>query len=111
MKKEGFLLDIGYITEKDDAGKEKPVIRLWCKDKEGENFVVIDKNFEPYFYAVPYTSQFYAHEGSAEEKKQQVEKIRIYRDNGTIRIKRVAVRTRPRKFSRPRSLVVQAPLF
>ena len=89
MKKEGFLLDIGYITEKDDAGKEKPVIRLWCKDKKGENFVVIDKKFEPYFYAIPYTSQFYAHEGDAEEKKQQVEKIRIYRDNGTIRIKRV----------------------
>ena len=87
MKKEGFLLDVGYRTEKDADGKEKPVIRLWCKNKEGKDFVVLDKNFEPYFYAIPHYSKFYAHD--IEEKKEQIENIRIYRDGGAIRIKRV----------------------
>lgn len=91
MIKEGFLLDIDYVTEKDEAGKEKPVIRLWCKDKEGEDFVVLDRHFEPYFYAMPDYSRFYAHDRDAEEKKAAVENINIYKDSGEIRIKRVEI--------------------
>ncbi len=94
MDKEGFLLDVSYITEKDEAGKERPVIRLWCKDKEGKNFVVQDNNFEPYFYAIPYHSHLYAEEGDIAEKKEQIENIRIYRNNGDIRVKRVEISQR-----------------
>ncbi len=96
MKKEGFLLDIDYITEKDEDKKEKPVIRLWCKSKEGEDFRVLDKNFEPYFYAFPYSysPHFYVWdteraEEELEEKKKLVEKICVDRADEEIRVKRV----------------------
>jgi DNA polymerase I len=86
MEKEGFLLDIDYITEKDVNGKEKPVIRLWCKSKEGEDFIVLDKNFEPYFYAFPLS---FGHEWDVEEKKGQIEKICIESGGEEIGVKRV----------------------
>ncbi len=90
MEKEGFLLDIDYITEKDEDGKEKPVIRLWCKSKEGADFIVLDKNFEPYFYAFPYSyPHSYSHEWNAEEKKGLIEKICVNKEGEEIRVKRV----------------------
>lgn len=90
MEKEGFLLDIDYITEKDVEGKEKPVIRLWCKNKEGANFVVLDKNFEPYFYAFPYSWDADGGEEELEEKKHLIEKICVDDRRGEeIRVKRV----------------------
>ncbi len=49
---EGLLLDVDYITQGDDNGK-RAVIRLWCKNKSGETFIILDENFKPYFYAVP----------------------------------------------------------
>lgn len=96
MEKEGFLLDIDYITEKDEDGKEKPVIRLWCKSKEGANFIVLDKSFEPYFYAFPYSysSHSYAWNAEGEEeglegKKRLVERICVGRGREEIRVKHV----------------------
>lgn len=90
MEKEGFLLDIDYITEKDVNGKEKPVIRLWCKSKEGADFIVLDKNFEPYFYAFPHSYlQSHGHEWDVEEEKGQIEKIGVDREGEEIRVKRV----------------------
>ncbi len=83
MEKEGLLLDIDYITENDEDGKGKPVIRLWCKTKDGANFVVLDKNFEPYFYAFPHAWD------AEEEEKHLVEKIRVDRGGKEIRVKRV----------------------
>ena len=85
MKREGFLLDIDYRTEKDVDGQDKPMIRLWCKSKEGADFIVLDTNFEPYFYAFPY----YGHEYDVEEKKRLIEEIRIYREGAEISVKRV----------------------
>ncbi len=83
MEKEGLLLDIDYITENDKDGKGKPVIRLWCKTRDGANFVVLDKNFEPYFYAFPHAWD------AEEEEKHLVEKIRVDRGGKEIRVKRV----------------------
>ena len=90
MEKEVFLLDIDYITEKDEEGHDKAVIRLWCKSKEGEDFIVLDKTFEPYFYAFPYShSHSYGREYDLEEQKRLIEEIRIYREAEVIGVKRV----------------------
>jgi len=94
MEKEGFLLDIDYRTEKDGDGQDKPVIRLWCKSTDGADFIVLDTNFEPYFYAFPYP---YPHsydygrkkEYDIEEQKKLIEEIRIYRESEEISVKRV----------------------
>ena len=89
MEKEGFLLDIDYITERDDTGNEKPVIRLWCKSKEGKVFVALDKSFEPYFYAFLH-SHFHSYPyRDIEETKGVVEKIRVDRGDEQISVKRV----------------------
>ncbi len=85
MEEEGFLLDIDYITEKDEKGTEKPVIRLWCKSEEGADFIVLDKNFEPYFYAFSSSPKSHDIEG----KKRQIEEIAIAREDEAIRVKRV----------------------
>ncbi|HDN68773.1 MAG TPA: hypothetical protein ENG23_04260, partial [Methanomicrobia archaeon] len=118
MKKEGFLLDIDYRTEKVGSegsggsggsrgggsrggGKEKPVVRLWCKStsesEEGSDFVVLDKDFEPYFYAFPFSyASRSEEEGEAElrEKKRLVEGICVERRSSEgageeVRVKRV----------------------
>jgi len=92
MEKEGFLLDVDYRTEKDEEGQDKPVIRLWCKSKEGADFIVLDKPFDPYFYAFPYfhpLPRSYAPESDVEEKKRLVEEIRIVREDEEISVKRV----------------------
>lgn len=47
MKLSGYLLDADYITEEGHA-----IIRLWCRDEDGV-FVVLDPDFEPYFYVIP----------------------------------------------------------
>ena len=45
------LLDIDYVTEKD-----KPVIRLFGKEKGSDDFnhiIALDRTFEPYIYVIP----------------------------------------------------------
>ncbi len=49
MKISGWLIDADYITE-----NGKAVVRLWCKDNLGRDVVVFDRNFEPYFYLIPF---------------------------------------------------------
>jgi DNA polymerase I len=51
-RKRFVLLDIDYITENDKA-----IIRLFGKikgEEEGKSIIVLDKNFKPYIYVVPY---------------------------------------------------------
>jgi DNA polymerase elongation subunit (family B) len=84
MEKEGFLLDIDYITEKDEEGHDRPVIRLWCKSKDGSDLIVLDKNFEPYFYAFPY-----GYEYDVGAIKELIEELCIDREGEEIRVKRV----------------------
>ncbi|MEM2933309.1 MAG: DNA-directed DNA polymerase [Methanocellales archaeon] len=48
MKITGWLIDADYITE-----NGKAVVRLWCKDNYGRDVVILDRNFEPYFYLIP----------------------------------------------------------
>ena len=92
MEKEGFLLDVDYITEKGENGHDRAVIRLWCKSRDGVDFVVFDKTFEPYFYAIPYSnSQFYSQEPKLADKKRLVEEICIYREDEEIGVKRVEI--------------------
>lgn len=83
MELEGFLLDIDYLTEKDGAGREKPVIRLWCKGADGSDFIVLDETFEPYFYALPDP-----HDDLGEQKRR-IEALTVDRGGEEIRVKRV----------------------
>ena len=46
MEKLLFILDADYVLTKE----EKPVIRLFCKDEDGNNFTVYYTKFLPYFY-------------------------------------------------------------
>ncbi|MEM5828092.1 MAG: DNA-directed DNA polymerase [Candidatus Aenigmatarchaeota archaeon] len=48
VEKEVFLLDIDYVLTKEF----KPVIRMFCKDLEGNNLVIYYKGFLPYFYVL-----------------------------------------------------------
>ncbi len=43
-----YPLDVDYFTE-----NGKPVIRIYGKTTEAKRIVVLDKYFEPYFYAIP----------------------------------------------------------
>ena len=47
MERDVVILDIDYITE-----DEKPIIRLFAKEKEN-NIVLIDDSFKPYLYVLP----------------------------------------------------------
>ena len=90
MDREGFLLDVDYLTGKSEDGHDRPVIRLWCKSSDGADFVVLDNTFEPYFYAFPYpNAQFYNHESDVTDKKRLIEELCIYRENEEISVKRV----------------------
>ena len=90
MEKEGFLLDADYLVEKDPEGFEKPTIRLWCKSTDGEDFVVLDGTFEPYFYAFAHTyPPVYGRQVDLEEAKSMVEGLVAFRNDEDIRVKRV----------------------
>ncbi|MFB6088559.1 MAG: DNA-directed DNA polymerase, partial [Candidatus Aenigmatarchaeota archaeon] len=52
MKTEFFLFDVDYTVEEVD-GREKGIVRLFGKTKNGETVCILDKNFYPFFYAVP----------------------------------------------------------
>ncbi len=90
MEKEGFLLDLDYFVERDADGLEKPVIRLWCKDKAGDDFVVFDDTVESYFYALPHNSpSVYGQQIDMDEAKRLVEGLAAFRNDEEIRVKRV----------------------
>ncbi|MDF2955614.1 MAG: DNA polymerase B elongation subunit [Candidatus Alkanophagales archaeon MCA70_species_2] len=81
MELEGFLLDADYVTEDGRA-----VIRLWCKDEQGKHFVIFDRNFEPYFYALKEDVM----EGE-EELKRELLRVRVQSKKAEIRVKDVTV--------------------
>ncbi|ARM75765.1 DNA-directed DNA polymerase [Acidianus manzaensis] len=47
MIQDYYIIDFSY-----DVEDNKPLIYIWCVDKEGNRVVVLEKNFRPYFYAV-----------------------------------------------------------
>lgn len=90
MEHEGFLLDVDYITEQDETGLEQPVIRLWCKSRTGEDVIVLDKSFEPYFYAFPpRPSHLYGRPIDLSAEKRSVEELAVPYQDKTLRVKRV----------------------
>ncbi len=81
QKVEFCLLDIDYIVE-----GEKPIIRLFGKTLDGRRVVVLDYDFEPYFYVLPTES--------AEINKlvEKIKKIRLIDRKGReISPKRVEI--------------------
>lgn len=48
LKEKLLLLDADYTLVED-----VPTIRLFCKNAEGKNFLVLEQNFKPYFYILP----------------------------------------------------------
>ena len=75
MRLQASVLDIDYrITE---SGEEKEVqLRIFAKTPEGENVLALEKNFRPYFYAVP------SGETGLEEAKEAIETGEFHDDNG-----------------------------
>ena len=49
MELQFYPIDVDYVTN--DAGKA--IIRLFGRSVAGKRVCVLDKNFEPYFYAIP----------------------------------------------------------
>ena len=49
MEKELFILDIDYILDK----KNHPIIRIFCKDENGNDYIILYKKFLPYFFVLP----------------------------------------------------------
>lgn len=47
MERALFVLDIDYILSKKEG---KPIIRIFCKDENNENYIVFYRDFLPYFY-------------------------------------------------------------
>ncbi|MEM2924780.1 MAG: DNA-directed DNA polymerase [Methanocellales archaeon] len=78
MKISGWLIDADYITEDGRA-----VIRLWCKDGSGRDVVVFDRNFEPYFYLIPFDPKLEI------SKLQEVEVIKSERVFRPVKIEMV----------------------
>jgi len=67
-----FLLDADYVLDKN----EYPVIRLFCKSKEGRDFIVKYRKFRPYFYVLP----------KPEKENELVEKIKNAKTEGVKEI-------------------------
>ncbi len=65
LKKQLFIIDADYTVI-----ENKAVIRLFCKDEMGKTILVLDSNFEPYFYVMP-------KEGKLSELKKKVERLDI----------------------------------
>lgn len=49
MEKLFFVLDVDYVLDK----KNYPIIRIFCKDENSKDYLVLYKNFLPYFYVLP----------------------------------------------------------
>ncbi|RZN63224.1 DNA-directed DNA polymerase [Methanonatronarchaeum sp. AMET6-2] len=82
MDIEGIFLDADYLTEYGE-----PVIRLWIKNKNKVT-VAFEKNFEPYFYAVPDKGVDY------QELQKKLENIEGERYDEIIKPKKTKVVTR-----------------
>ncbi len=81
QKVEFCLLDIDYVVE-----GEKPIVRLFGKTSDGKRVVVLDYNFEPYFYVLPSES------AEIEKLVEKIKRIRLIDRKGReIAPKRVEV--------------------
>ena len=58
-----LVYDISY-----DVENGKPLVKIFCTDKNGNLFLVIDRNFLPYFYVLP-------KEGREKELKKKIQEI------------------------------------
>ena len=63
MKKRLWLIDADYAII-----EGKPTVRLYCKDESGKTCLVLDQNFEPYFFVLPKN-------GKSEEVKRKIGKM------------------------------------
>jgi DNA polymerase I/DNA polymerase-2 len=75
MKEKLLVLDADYTLE-----GNKGIVRLFCKDEKSKTVLVLDSNFEPYFYALP-------SKGKIETLKKKIEKL----DTKKLEIKIVRV--------------------
>ncbi|HKZ45566.1 MAG TPA: DNA-directed DNA polymerase [archaeon] len=48
MKENLLAIDLDYTLI-----ENKPTVRIFCRSENGKNVLVLDSNFEPYFYAMP----------------------------------------------------------
>ncbi|MCS7106436.1 MAG: hypothetical protein NZ942_03905, partial [Candidatus Aenigmarchaeota archaeon] len=64
LKEKLLLIDADYVLK-----ENKGIVRLFCKNEEEKTVLVLDENFEPYFYAMP-------KEGKVEELKRKVEELK-----------------------------------
>lgn len=80
MEFEGLLLNADYITE-----DERAVIRLWCKDNDGNNVVIFDDSFQPYFYVLP------NNQSDLESDMEKLRNIWASRHDGSVSLDKVEV--------------------
>ncbi len=72
MKLRLLVLDADY-----ELVGSKGVIKLFCKDEDGNTVLAFDKNFSPYFYVMP-------KENKAEILKERIEKLDVSKINAKI---------------------------
>ncbi len=75
MKLQASIIDIDYRTYETDEGEEVE-LRLFGKTPEGENVLALEKNFKPYFYAIPEERE------TVEDLKEIIETEEFHDDNG-----------------------------
>jgi DNA polymerase I/DNA polymerase-2 len=63
LKENLILIDADYTMS-----GSRGVVRLYCKNSKGKTILVLDSNFEPYFYAMP-------KEGKTSELKKKIEEL------------------------------------
>lgn len=73
MKQKLFVFDVDHIVENNIG-----VIRIFCKNEKGKTVLVLDSNFEPYFYVEP-------KKGNLEDYKKKL----LFHDFREGKIKRV----------------------
>ena len=71
MELEARIIDVDYMIEEDEV-----VLRLFAKTEQGENLLVHEKDFLPYFYAVPEETE------DAEEVRERIKEEKFRKDEG-----------------------------
>jgi DNA polymerase I len=73
-----------YPLYADYEVKDKPIIKIFGRNEKGEKVIFEDKNFEPYFYAIP-------EQDKIEEIKKRLEKLEVKHKGEVIKIKRIEI--------------------
>lgn len=66
MERKFLVLDVDYVS---DEAKRVPIIRIFCLDEKGNVHVLLDKDYEPYFYVQ-------TKPGKEKEVKEKILKLR-----------------------------------